>query len=159
MDRGQAERLLPMLEEILATAGASWGDLTAIGIGTGPGNFTGLRVGVAAARGLALGLGIPAVGVPAFEALAEGRPLPFTAQPSAPSARHPARTFDAAAPGAAAALPGRVPPPDPAALVSAVARIAARRVAAGGPIPRPAPVYQRPPDAAQPRDPAPRIIP
>ena len=51
MTKGQAERLMPMLEEMLAGAGLGWGDLDVIGVGTGPGNFTGIRVAVAAARG------------------------------------------------------------------------------------------------------------
>ncbi|MEY8830246.1 tRNA (adenosine(37)-N6)-threonylcarbamoyltransferase complex dimerization subunit type 1 TsaB [Sedimentitalea sp. XS_ASV28] len=63
MQRGQAERLMPLLHEVLADGGVSWADLTAIGVGVGPGNFTGIRIAVSAARGLALGLGIPAVGV------------------------------------------------------------------------------------------------
>ena len=60
MGRGQAERLFPLLEELLAEGGVTWRDLTALGVGTGPGNFTGIRISVAAARGLALSLG-PAV--------------------------------------------------------------------------------------------------
>ena len=59
MERGQAERLLPMIEALLAEAGVGWGDLDGIGVCTGPGNFTGLRVAVAAARGLALALAHP----------------------------------------------------------------------------------------------------
>ena len=54
---------MPLLEDVLAEAGIGWRDLAAIGVGTGPGNFTGVRISVAAARGLALGLGIPAIGV------------------------------------------------------------------------------------------------
>ncbi|MEX5728266.1 tRNA threonylcarbamoyladenosine biosynthesis protein TsaB [Rhodovulum iodosum] len=69
MQRGQAERLMPLLEELLAEAGGSWRDLDLIAVGIGPGNFTGTRISVAAARGLALGLGIPAIGVSMFEAL------------------------------------------------------------------------------------------
>lgn len=71
MDRGQAERLFPMLEELLAEADAHWSDLDGVAVCTGPGNFTGLRVAVAAARGLAMGLGVPAVGVSRFEVLAD----------------------------------------------------------------------------------------
>ena len=72
MEKGQAERLMPMLAEMLAEAGVGFGDLARIGVGTGPGNFTGVRISVAAARGLALGLGIPAVGISALQAQALG---------------------------------------------------------------------------------------
>ena len=78
MEKGQAERLLPLLQEVLAEAGLGWRDLTALAVGTGPGNFTGVRIAVAAARGLALGLGIPAVGITRLEALAFGLPRPIT---------------------------------------------------------------------------------
>jgi hypothetical protein len=77
MARGQAERLLPMLEEMLAETRRGWADLDALAVCTGPGNFTGLRLAVAAARGLAMGLGIPAIGVSRFEALAEGTAGPM----------------------------------------------------------------------------------
>ncbi|MCR8549459.1 tRNA (adenosine(37)-N6)-threonylcarbamoyltransferase complex dimerization subunit type 1 TsaB [Salipiger sp. P9] len=69
MGRGQAERLMPMLQALLDEVGAVWEELDAVAVGTGPGNFTGIRISVATARGLALGLGIPAVGVSEFEAL------------------------------------------------------------------------------------------
>ena len=68
--RGQAERLFPMLSDLLRESGSGWRDLRAIGVVTGPGNFTGIRLGIAAARGLSLSLSIPAVGVSAFEAAA-----------------------------------------------------------------------------------------
>lgn len=68
MTRGQAERLMPLLEECLREADLAWADLTAIGVGIGPGNFTGIRIAVSAARGLALALDIPAVGVDGFDA-------------------------------------------------------------------------------------------
>lgn len=73
MPRGQAEALIPLLSDLLAQAGFDWHALGGIAVGTGPGNFTGVRIAVAAARGLALGLGVPAVGVSTFEAAAEGR--------------------------------------------------------------------------------------
>lgn len=69
MTKGQAERLFPMVEELLAEAGTAWSDLSAIACGIGPGNFTGVRVGVSAARGLALSLGVPAFGVSTFEVM------------------------------------------------------------------------------------------
>lgn len=74
MSRGQAERLLPMIEETLAAAGMAWGRLDAVGVTRGPGAFTGIRIGLAAARGLALARGIPAIGISTFEALAVRAP-------------------------------------------------------------------------------------
>ena len=63
MSRGQGEHLIGLLEDLLSKKGYTWGDLDTIGVGIGPGNFTGIRISVAAARGLALSLGIPAIGV------------------------------------------------------------------------------------------------
>lgn len=63
MQRGQTEHLMPLLHGVLEEGGKVWSDLAAIGVGVGPGNFTGIRIAVSAARGLALGLNIPAVGV------------------------------------------------------------------------------------------------
>ena len=65
------ETLLPMLTAFLAQQGATLGDLRGIVVGTGPGAFTGLRVGLATAKGLAHGLGLPIVGVSTAEALLE----------------------------------------------------------------------------------------
>lgn len=69
MHKGQAERLFPLLEELLAENNKTWSDLDAIGVCVGPGNFTGVRISVASARGLALSLGIPAIGVTKLEAM------------------------------------------------------------------------------------------
>ncbi len=79
MDKGQAERLFALLSELLVEAGVGWHDLAALAVGTGPGNFTGVRIAVAAARGLALSLGIPAVGVSTLDALALSLPRPTVA--------------------------------------------------------------------------------
>ncbi len=73
MARGHDARLFPMIDEALAEAGLGYGDLDLIAVGTGPGNFTGARLAVSAARGLALATGAEAVGVDRFAALAEGR--------------------------------------------------------------------------------------
>ena len=76
--RGQDGYLIPLVQDALAEAGLVFGDLTRIGVVTGPGSFTGLRVGLAAAKGLALALGIPAVGISAFDlyrAAAGGDPV------------------------------------------------------------------------------------
>lgn len=59
MATGQAERLLPMIDEVLRDSGRSLRELDAIAVTEGPGTFTGVRVGVAAARGLALATGLP----------------------------------------------------------------------------------------------------
>ena len=81
MARGQAESLFPTLEGLLGEAGMAWQDLDAIGVGVGPGNFTGIRISVSAARGLALSLGIPAIGINTLEAIFHiaGRPAGRTA--------------------------------------------------------------------------------
>lgn len=72
MRKGQAEQLFPLLEHVLRDGGAAWADLDCIGTGIGPGNFTGIRISVSAARGLGLSLGIPTVGVSLLEAFAYG---------------------------------------------------------------------------------------
>lgn len=69
--RGHAEALMPLLETVLAEAALSFADLDALAVTVGPGTFTGLRVGLAAARGLALARSLPLVGVTTLEAVAE----------------------------------------------------------------------------------------
>lgn len=69
--RGHAERLMAMIDEALAEADLSLIDIDRIGVTVGPGSFTGIRVGVAAARGLALALGVECVGVSTLEVLAQ----------------------------------------------------------------------------------------
>lgn len=73
MDKGHAERLFPMIDAALTEAGRAYSQLSLIAVCTGPGNFTGARIGVAAARGLALSTSANAVGVDRFEALGSGR--------------------------------------------------------------------------------------
>jgi len=69
MPTGQAERLFPALAELLHRAGVTYPDLTRIAVTTGPGSFTGLRIGLSAARGLGLALNIPVLGIPSLFAL------------------------------------------------------------------------------------------
>ena len=68
--RGHAERLFPVIEETLADAGHSLAGLNKLAVCTGPGSFTGIRVGVAAMRGLALALDIPLIGIGVFDCMA-----------------------------------------------------------------------------------------
>lgn len=71
MERGQAEALLPMIEHVLGDAGLDLAMLDLLAVTTGPGSFTGLRTGLAAARGLALASGLPLIGVTSFETVAQ----------------------------------------------------------------------------------------
>jgi tRNA threonylcarbamoyl adenosine modification protein YeaZ len=72
------EELLPQIDGMLAAAGVALAGLSGIVVGTGPGAFTGLRVGLATAKGLAHGLGIPIAGVATSEALLEAASLAST---------------------------------------------------------------------------------
>ncbi|MCY3996010.1 MAG: tRNA (adenosine(37)-N6)-threonylcarbamoyltransferase complex dimerization subunit type 1 TsaB [Rhodobacter sp.] len=172
MARGQAERLLPMLTELLEGAGVAWRDLDAVGVGVGPGSFTGVRISVSAARGLALGLGVPALGVTLLEAVAHGverpvlacldahrgmgyfqrhgfgDPAPFIASPE---------NIDGI-PGSGIRCVGSLAEKTASRLgagcasarfapARAISLIAAGRQKAGSPIERPAPLYLRAPDA------------
>jgi len=67
-----ASRLLALVEDALSGAGASWDEIERIAVGVGPGGFTGLRHGIATARALAQGRGLPLAGVSSLEALARG---------------------------------------------------------------------------------------
>ncbi|MEW5784933.1 MAG: tRNA (adenosine(37)-N6)-threonylcarbamoyltransferase complex dimerization subunit type 1 TsaB [Bacillota bacterium] len=71
-----SERLMPLVDAMLAEAGLEREQLNAVAVAAGPGSFTGIRIGVATARALAQGLAIPAVGVSTLEALAEGIAAP-----------------------------------------------------------------------------------
>jgi tRNA threonylcarbamoyladenosine biosynthesis protein TsaB len=68
---GHATRLLEMADEMLGRSGIGWSAIERIAVGLGPGTFTGLRVGIATARGLAQSLGVELVGVSSLRALAE----------------------------------------------------------------------------------------
>ena len=185
MAKGQAEHLMPMLEDMLRAENLSWRDLDGIGVGVGPGNFTGIRIAVASARGLALSLGIPAVGVPLLQtyapkagtvlALGDARQDRLYAQlyrDGTAQAPIDLTTIDA--------LGLSAPQPDWQIIghraeevcerlgargwaarshvdLTALARIAADALAAGD-VERPAPVYVRPADAAPSSDPVPVML-
>ncbi|WP_121063178.1 tRNA (adenosine(37)-N6)-threonylcarbamoyltransferase complex dimerization subunit type 1 TsaB [Chachezhania antarctica] len=196
MTRGQAESLMPLLEEVMEEQAMPWDGLDAIGVGIGPGNFTGIRIAVSAARGLAMGLGIPAIGISAFDILrgptgptdvapqrvvlqsqraglyiqdyVNGRP----AAPPQPGANGYAGWADVPAPDAGFAIVGRhatdiaarwavkgidATLPD-TGIADTIARIAATRLAQGGPATPPAPLYLRPADAAPSRDVPPVLL-
>jgi tRNA threonylcarbamoyl adenosine modification protein YeaZ len=69
-ERGQAERLMPMIAGVMEEAGLAFSELDRIAVTVGPGSFTGVRVGVAAARGLALSSGLPVVGATSLAVMA-----------------------------------------------------------------------------------------
>ncbi len=74
LGKGHAEHVMSVIEGALKTAGLGYDALGAVAVSVGPGSFTGVRVGVSAARGLALALNVPAIGVSTLEALgAEAR--------------------------------------------------------------------------------------
>src|SRR3974390_3374060 len=70
MVRGHAEALLPLVQRVMQQAGVSFPDIDRVAVTTGPGSFTGLRVGIAAARGMALAAAKPAVGLSTLAAFA-----------------------------------------------------------------------------------------
>ena len=160
MKKGQAERLMFLLQETLDRHDISYSDLDAIAVGTGPGNFTGIRIGVSAARGLALGLGIPAYGVNGFDQRAQLNPNTAVQSIAAPRAHRYVRDAD----GAALVSPETFenkgytidPDPSPASLAASIALVAAQRF----PTPEhsPAPYYLKAPDAAPSKVAAPVIL-
>jgi tRNA threonylcarbamoyl adenosine modification protein YeaZ len=94
------ETLLPSISRFLGEQNIRRSRLTGIVVGTGPGAFTGLRVGIATAKGMAHGLGIPLVGVATGEALlaASGVPHPVLLLPAGPSDRLIVRPGERAVP-------------------------------------------------------------
>lgn len=162
MAKGQAEHLMPMIEEMLSISGKSWQDLDRIGVGVGPGNFTGIRIAVSAARGLGLSLNIPAVGVNGFEVAALNATAPCRALVNAP--RDHVYCLESGQDA-----PQLIPRADladnslssfefssltPTEIAVRIAQIAS----ASDTQERPAPLYIRAADAAPPKDPLPQIV-
>ncbi len=69
MPRGQSEALAPMIDEVMKLAGIAFDRLDGIAVTRGPGAFTGLRIGLAAARAMALSIAKPCIGITTFESL------------------------------------------------------------------------------------------
>lgn len=179
--RGHAEILLPMVEEAMAAAGLSFAGLDLVAVTVGPGAFTGIRIGLAAARGLALAAGKPSLGVTTFEAIEEAAGpagdrrlvlavesrredvLFLQASPNAPACVAPAAVAAWVPPGrltvagdaaerTAALLTGRdVEIRIAPPDAAAVARLAARRWRAGEKVAPPRPLYLRAADTTLPR--------
>jgi tRNA threonylcarbamoyladenosine biosynthesis protein TsaB len=132
MSRGHQERLAPMTAEVMAAAGQTFDALELIAVTIGPGSFTGLRVGLAFAKGLALALGVPCVGVGALEALAASEQDAGFVAAAVDAKRgqiwlqaffdgRPAMAPDALAPETAAARLAELWPGGPATLVGSAA--------------------------------------
>ncbi|MDO4423290.1 MAG: tRNA (adenosine(37)-N6)-threonylcarbamoyltransferase complex dimerization subunit type 1 TsaB [Pseudomonadota bacterium] len=75
----QSVALPAQCEKFIAECGATWRDISAIGIVVGPGSFTGIRLGIAYAKGLGLGLNIPVVGISVFDLYLAATPDAFVA--------------------------------------------------------------------------------
>ncbi|MEM6306936.1 MAG: tRNA (adenosine(37)-N6)-threonylcarbamoyltransferase complex dimerization subunit type 1 TsaB [Pseudomonadota bacterium] len=184
--RGQDQALVPVIENLLQRAALQWRDLDAIAVGIGPGNFTGVRISVALAKGLGMALQCPVIGVTTFDALHFGQwgvgyalvPAPrggayVNAQGPWPDALLPGPD-QALALHSARAEPYMVGSQDMAwfdglcadrmvdakyPLAVAMARVAAKRLPTAAPGTYPKPHYIKLPDAAPSKTPAPQIVP
>ena len=70
MERGHAEALAPMVAHVMSEAGVGFSDIDRIGVTTGPGTFTGVRIGLALARGIGVARNIPVIGIDTLRAIA-----------------------------------------------------------------------------------------
>lgn len=109
-ERGHAQLLIPMLVDLLDGVGLKFSDIDRFAVTTGPGSFTGIRVALATAHGLALGTGKPIVGVTVFEAMAAAARAPFRLLVAIDSRRAElfVQMFDPT--GAPSAEPAMLPP-------------------------------------------------
>jgi tRNA threonylcarbamoyl adenosine modification protein YeaZ len=164
MKKGQAEHLVPLIQDVVAQAGKTLADIDLIGVGIGPGNFTGIRISVSFARSLSLSLDRPALGVDSFAASYFG--LSGAARVIVPGPQDKVYLKEYPANGDLPTLvekstlerPGApiIERVDPTALVSHIARIASTAEAQNNT--PPAPLYIKPPDAAPARHTAPVLL-
>ena len=164
MQKGQAEALVPLIQTLLAETQTSLHKIGRIGVGLGPGNFTGIRISISLARGLGLSLGCPVIGVDSFEASIEEETketliaIPATRDQfyTRSSANLQATPQMSDAPTLATSPIPVLYRPKPDLLVANIARIAAQRDVKT--VTPPAPLYVKPADAAPSRDPGPKIL-
>ena len=164
MQKGQAEALVPLIQTLLAETQTSLHKIGRIGVGLGPGNYTGIRISISLARGLGLSLGCPVIGVDSFEASIEEETketliaIPATRDQfyTRSSANLQATAQMSDAPTLATSPSPVLYRPKPDLLVANIARIAARRDVKT--VMPPAPLYVKPADAAPRRDPGPKIL-
>jgi tRNA threonylcarbamoyladenosine biosynthesis protein TsaB len=123
MTRGHAEALMPLLDRVMKRSGLAFRDLDRVVVTTGPGSFTGLRVGIAAARGFGVATGLPVIGVSTLSAYA----APYLgADDKSPvvavvDARHAHVYLQVFAPGGRTLVAPRLAPLDEAARAAAAA--------------------------------------
>lgn len=163
--RGHAERIGTFIAEVLAESGVRPSELDAVAVGMGPGPFTGLRVGIAAARTFALGAGVPLLTVVSHDAVAFGEQEPVLVVTDARRRELAFSMYEAPGPDG---LPNRTAGPDlsPAAEIesavtgyagyrridaatidaASLGRLALARLDAGAPDGPHEPVYLRAPD-------------
>lgn len=122
MERGHAEALLPLVDRVVATAEGGFSTLDRVAVTIGPGSYTGLRVGISAARAIGLAAGIPVVGVSTLSALLASLVAADTRRlmAAAIDARHGHVYFQAILPGGRSLVaPALVPVRDAVRLVGA----------------------------------------
>ena len=174
MVKGQAEALFPLIETMLANADKTWTDISRIGVGVGPGNFTGVRLSVSAARGLALSLGVPAIGVNRFDVMAHKTSgavtIALDARRSGVYIQHFMDSFAQSAPELimlddladhtlGKTVIGDIEQASQFDQNQFIPNLLDLAAMSKPDVPRPAPLYLRSADAALPSDPVPTILP
>ena len=162
MQKGQAEALVPLIQTLLAKTQTSLQKIDRIGVGLGPGNFTGIRISISLARGLSVSLGCPAIGVNSFEAsLGNETKETLIAIQAIKGQFYTLKSTDLqAAPQIIDAQTLAASPmsvlfsPTPDQLVANIAHIAAQRDLKT--VTPPAPLYVKPANTAPRRDPEPK---